>query len=78
MEFCRCPAPALNVSGPEPHCEKCGLWWRPGQGSTPARYMARPNVTCGRNDPCPCRSRKKFKHCCGAPGADRGPLIVAG
>src|SRR5262249_51605982 len=21
----------------------------------------------GRNDPCPCRSGKKFKHCCGRP-----------
>lgn len=22
-----------------------------------------PSVRCGRNDPCPCRSGKKFKHC---------------
>jgi len=22
----------------------------------------------GRNDPCPCRSGKKFKHCCGKNG----------
>ena len=23
----------------------------------------------GRNDPCPCGSGKKYKHCCGAPQA---------
>src|SRR5580704_16599769 len=29
----------------------------------------------GRNDPCPCASGKRFKHCCGrAPGA--APLTV--
>ena len=30
---------------------------------------ARPAVRTGRNDPCPCGSGKKFKKCCGAPGA---------
>ncbi|MBM3143169.1 MAG: hypothetical protein FJ005_09070 [Chloroflexi bacterium] len=29
---------------------------------TPARAEKKP----GRNDPCPCGSGKKFKHCCGA------------
>ncbi len=31
----------------------------------------------GRNDPCPCGSGRKFKHCCGKPrggSADRGPF----
>jgi hypothetical protein len=28
-----------------------------------------PGGKVGRNDPCPCGSGKKFKHCCGAPGA---------
>jgi len=26
------------------------------------------DATVGQNDPCPCGSGKKFKHCCGAPG----------
>jgi len=26
------------------------------------------DVKVGRNDPCPCGSGKKYKHCCGAPG----------
>lgn len=30
--------------------------------------MASANKT-GRNDPCPCGSGRKYKHCCGAPGA---------
>ena len=33
---------------------------------TPTRRGDTPKV--GRNDPCPCRSGKKFKKCCGAPG----------
>ncbi|MBR5520729.1 MAG: SEC-C domain-containing protein, partial [Oscillospiraceae bacterium] len=27
----------------------------------------------GRNDPCPCGSGKKYKHCHGRPGADPLP-----
>jgi tetratricopeptide (TPR) repeat protein len=27
----------------------------------------------GRNDPCPCGSGKRYKHCCGAPGAAAAP-----
>jgi uncharacterized protein len=34
---------------------------------TPTRRWDAPKV--GRNDPCPCGSGKKFKKCCGAPGA---------
>ena len=30
--------------------------------------VARSDAKVGRNDPCPCGSAKKFKHCCGAPG----------
>lgn len=29
----------------------------------------------GRNDPCPCQSGKKFKHCCGAVEADARNLV---
>ncbi|NUQ01453.1 MAG: SEC-C domain-containing protein, partial [Armatimonadetes bacterium] len=25
----------------------------------------------GRNDPCPCGSGRKYKHCCGRPAAGR-------
>jgi uncharacterized protein YecA (UPF0149 family) len=28
------------------------------------RYKAQGVVRIGRNDPCPCGSGKKFKHCC--------------
>lgn len=32
-----------------------------GQGNSPARIDKKP----GRNEPCPCGSGKKYKHCCG-------------
>lgn len=39
-------------------------WWRlqdaPGTRRSPAKV--------GRNDPCPCGSGRKYKHCCGAGG----------
>jgi hypothetical protein len=34
--------------------------------------------TVGRNDPCPCGSGKKYKHCHGAPGAAPLPGSKAG
>ncbi len=43
-----------------------------GKGRTPVRTIASDGI--GRNDPCPCGSGKKYKHCHGAPGA--GPLPV--
>ena len=30
----------------------------------------------GRNDPCPCGSGRKYKHCCGAPGAGHASAAV--
>jgi tetratricopeptide (TPR) repeat protein len=37
------------------------------------RYVGRPGSSAGRNDPCPCGSGRKYKHCClqasSAPGA---------
>ncbi len=33
---------------------------------TPVEQV-RAEQTAGRNDPCPCGSRKKYKKCCGAP-----------
>ena len=32
----------------------------------------------GRNDPCPCGSRKKYKHCCGTAGPAAGSSAPAG
>ena len=31
----------------------------------------------GRNDPCPCGSRKKFKHCCGVRAEDMQKAVAA-
>ncbi len=39
-----------------------------GKGRQPVRKVADGNIV-GRNDPCPCGSGKKYKHCHGAPGA---------
>jgi preprotein translocase subunit SecA len=39
--------------------------------ATEAMAKAKPVRTgpkVGRNDPCPCRSGKKYKHCCGKNG----------
>jgi uncharacterized protein len=33
----------------------------------PPKSVRRESPKTGRNDPCPCGSGKKFKHCCGAP-----------
>ncbi len=35
------------------------------QISLPARGRARRDASLGRNDPCPCGSGRKYKHCCG-------------
>jgi SEC-C motif len=42
----------------------------PGEG-IPNRPGAAPAARAGRNDPCPCGSVRKFKHCCGAPAGNR-------
>jgi preprotein translocase subunit SecA len=43
------------------------------KGQKPVRKAV---ATVGRNDPCPCGSGKKYKHCHGRPGAE--PLPVSG
>lgn len=35
----------------------------------PTKQVVRPEPKVGRNDPCPCRSGRKYKKCCGAPDA---------
>lgn len=38
-------------------------------GIMPSRGPVRAPVKVGRNEPCPCGSGKKYKHCHGGPGA---------
>ena len=37
-----------------------------GTQKKPQKAVAQPGKKVGRNDPCPCGSGKKYKHCCGA------------
>ena len=39
--------------------------WLYSEGSIAARTVVRSTPKVGRNDPCPCGSGKKYKHCCG-------------
>jgi len=53
----------IYVIGVEPHeTEDISDLDRLLNPTTPARVQAQP----GRNDPCPCGSGKKYKHCCGS------------
>lgn len=44
------------------------------RGSVPPIRNVQPAV--GRNDPCPCRSGKKYKHCCGGRRAPAAKVAV--
>ena len=46
-----------------------------GKGQKPVRKAA--TETIGRNDPCPCGSGRKYKHCHGRPGAEPLPAAKA-
>jgi preprotein translocase subunit SecA len=50
-----------------------------GQPQPPAKPapFRRQGARVKRNDPCPCGSGKKFKNCCGMPGAEAGGPQVA-
>ena len=39
--------------------------WLYAEGTISPRSMVRVSPKIGRNDPCPCGSGKKYKHCCG-------------
>ncbi len=39
--------------------------WMYAEGKLAATTIVRSNPKVGRNDPCPCGSGKKYKHCCG-------------
>lgn len=55
---------------PEEHREtayfvkKDGVWLY-DSGDVRTETVVRPGPKVGRNDPCPCGSGKKYKHCCG-------------
>ena len=42
-----------------------------GDGSEKGRTVRNSNKKVGVNDPCPCGSGKKYKKCCGRPGAEK-------
>ena len=42
-----------------------------GDGSEKGRTVRNDKKKVGENDPCPCGSAKKYKKCCGRPGADK-------
>ncbi len=41
-----------------------GVWFY-SEGTVSATTVVRANPKIGRNEPCPCGSGKKYKHCCG-------------
>lgn len=47
--------------------EQDRLYYVDSVARKPTSYT-RPSPKCGRNDPCPCGSGKKYKKCCGAAG----------
>lgn len=74
-EVCTCLNPLLQqaqtTGGTDKVCTGCGHWWMPQYGSRIPAPPGMRNVSAPfdgrkyrRNDPCPCGSKKKFKHCC--------------
>jgi preprotein translocase subunit SecA len=59
--------PAQAVPTPQPRRLSTNAPGSSGKGRQPVRKVA--DETVGRNDPCPCGSGKKYKHCHGALGA---------
>jgi SEC-C motif-containing protein len=45
--------------------EKIGDRWLYVDGKITPKTIVRVGEKIGRNDPCPCRSGRKYKHCCG-------------
>jgi SEC-C motif domain protein len=60
-----------SEEGPQIHhersefCKKNGIWYFSDGKIPPVRTVIRGGAKIGRNDPCPCRSGKKYKKCCG-------------
>jgi SEC-C motif len=76
--ICYCRAAIVKQAAGGKYCERCGHWWEPKHGSTiPAQLVIgdilpnlnlipdRARIRTGRNEPCPCGSRLKYKRCCG-------------
>lgn len=62
---CGCRSPLVRETANGEVCDRCGMWWDPRYGSVvPGRVRKPERIRTGRNDPCPCRSGKKFKKCC--------------
>jgi preprotein translocase subunit SecA len=69
MSFQHAEAPALAAAptpGPAQRApSRLGVPQRPGQPAEPVAPYVREQPKVGRNQPCPCGSGKKFKHCHG-------------
>ena len=63
--------PAQSAPTPQPKRLSVNTASSSGKGRQPVRKVA--DETVGRNDPCPCGSGKKYKHCHGASGATALP-----
>ena len=68
MQICQCFYPIVtpHANGTDKYCSRCGHWWVAGQSFEPgSRVVPRLRAfRIGRNDPCPCGSKLKFKKCC--------------
>ena len=56
----------VELRSPEEQQEQAAAQQRAAQQSAKAAPQASAQQKVGRNDPCPCGSGKKYKHCCGA------------
>jgi preprotein translocase subunit SecA len=68
--------PAQSAPTPQPKRLSTNASGSSGKGRQPVRKVA--DEVVGRNDPCPCGSGKKYKHCHGASGAAPLPSGTAG
>jgi len=72
MQFCRCHFPVIvKEAGKDDYCSRCGSYhdvehgsYTEAQGAALALAAAKHFRNPGRNDPCPCGTGKKYKHCC--------------
>jgi hypothetical protein len=65
--MCICVKPDLDEKEGYAHCKLCDNWFNSGLWK---KHWAKKvdsaieNNKIGRNDPCPCKSGKKYKKCC--------------
>jgi len=65
MEFCICKVAKIKeTESGEKYCDRCGFWWDEKYGSKQPDYTLLRVEKVGRNDSCPCGSKKKYKKCC--------------